>query len=445
MSRVVVAMTCAVVCLAGAAQSASAASPPVVSAVNGFSAMGLPTSQLNPQLAAMAAQGVQMVRSDAAWATIEPVAPGPLGHVFQWATTDAWVTALATHHLAWEPVIDYSVGWAKTCAGFCAPTSDSTYAAFAQAVAARYGAGGSFWSSHPQLPYVPAQIFEIWNEENTSMFWIDPARYATLYSAARSAIDAVDSQAAVIVGGLADDSGTYDPNQDYPAQYVIEMLAADPALTGAIDGFGLHPYGANATDVENWTVHFRHALANHGEGSAPIYITEFGWETGSASTESWRAQQMSNVALALGNSNCGLTMLAPYTWINPLSLGEAGDFGLVDRTGLSTALRPAGTAWFTGLAKAARQPSTQLCPVQSTATTSTGSVTTKSTSGATTTKSTSGATTAKSATGSSARSASASTTTSTSPAATPAQHRKRGRRHSHRTSERRRHRHRTRG
>lgn len=343
------------------ATNASAASGRLgpISAMNGFAAEQLPPSELDQQLAAMQANGVQLVRADAPWAWIEPLPPGPAGPAWQFSQTDAWVSALARHHLTWEPLIDFSVWWAKTCSGFCAPTSNDTYATFAQAVAARYGAGGSFWAQNPQLPYYPAQIFEIWNEENVSTYYVDPGRFAGLYTAARSAIHAVDPQASVIVGGLADDSGTFNASQDYPAQYVQRMFAADPGLKGNVDGFGLHPYGTTAADVEQWVADFRKELDTLGEGSIPIDITEIGWTTGDATRENWRAWMMFNVGGTLARSNCGIRMLAPYDWINP---GDpTGDFGLVDESGLSTTLRQAGTYWFAALQQAATDSPIALC------------------------------------------------------------------------------------
>lgn len=361
-ARACVALACALVGLTAATGAAQAATPTVTSAVNGHSALQLPLSELNPQLGAMQSHGVTTVRGDAPWATIEPAPPGPLGHVWQWATTDAWVAALAAHHLTWQPVLDYSVWWAKTCSGFCAPTSDDTYAAFAQAVAARYGVGGSFWAQNPQLPYVPAKIFEIWNEENVSTYSIPATRYGSLYIAARTAIHGVDPTAAVIIGGLADDSQAFNASQDYPKWYINQLFTAYPSLVGQVDGFGLHPYGATASDVEQWTVDFRKALDAWGENSAPIYITEFGWTTGSTSRENWRANQMSSVALTLSHSNCGIAYMAPYTWINPSILNEGADFGFVAQSALSTTLRPAGTAWFNGLSQAATRSVQTLCP-----------------------------------------------------------------------------------
>ncbi|HEY1522613.1 MAG TPA: hypothetical protein VGF70_06335 [Solirubrobacteraceae bacterium] len=377
-TRACIALVCALACLTAVTSAAQAATPPAISAVNAFSALQLPLAGLTPQLAAIQGHGVTTVRGDAPWGQIEPAPPGPLGHVWQWATTDARVAALAAHHLTWQPVLDYSVWWAKTCPGFCAPSSNSTYAAFAQAVAARYGAGGSFWAQNPQLPYRPVQIFEIWNEENVSTYSIPATQYGPLYSAARTAIHAVDPQADVIIGGLADDGQAFNASQDYPKWFINQLFTADPSLVGQVDGFGLHPYGANASAVEQWVVDFRNALTSWNEGSAPIYITEIGWQTGSTTTETWRAQQMSSVALTLSHSNCGIAYMAPYTWINPLSLNEPGDFGLVDRSALTTTLRPAGTAWFNGLTQAASHPVNALCPAQASTTQATTPSTTAS-------------------------------------------------------------------
>lgn len=333
-----------------------------VSAINGFTVYRLSPVQRDEQLAAIENAGVEVVRSDAVWDQVEPLAPGPTGHIYGWAGYDQWVSALATHDLTWQPLVDYSAGWAKTCPGFCAPTSDSIYATFAQAIAARYGANGTFWAHNPRLPYLPARLFEIWNEENTSTFYIPPARFATLYSAARTAIHAVDPTASVILGGLSDDTlvPAYDPSKDDPAVYAYQMFAADPGLRGNVDAFGLHPYALTAGDAVDWTVHFRQVLDQIGEGSAPIDITEIGWTTGDAVREAWRASTMGAFASVLSRSDCGIRLLAPYTWVDP-GVASASDFGLVDSTALDTNLRPAGTAWFKALGQAASMPELRLC------------------------------------------------------------------------------------
>ncbi len=335
------------------------------SAMNGFWAARLPFPQFDRQLAAMQANGVRVVRIDAPWALVEPQAPGPAGHAWQFAQTDAWATALATHHLTWEPLLDYSVAWAKRCAGFCPPADSSAYAAYATAVAARYGEHGSFWAQHPELPYSPARIFEVWNEENTATYWStgpSAGQYARLYMAAHAAVKAVDPAASVIVGGLADPSASFDPQQDSPAQFVQGMLAAQPTLRGHIDGFGLHPYAPTAQDSVEWIIHFRQVLGSLGEGSAPIDITEVGWPAGvGAASETWRAWEMLMFGLYMAHSDCGIRLLAPYDWVNPLNLQGSGDFGFVDRTGLSASLRKAGSTWFYALKLAASKPERLTC------------------------------------------------------------------------------------
>jgi hypothetical protein len=353
-----------------------------ISAVNGFQVEQLPASQLNTQLASMQSQGVQVVRADAPWAQIQPAPPTPSNPGWQWSQTDAWVTALATRQLTWEPILDYAVGWAKTCPGFCAPSSDSTFAAYAQAIAARYGAGGTFWGQHRNLPYHPAQIFEVWNEENVSTYSIPAARYATLYAAARSAVHAVDATASVIVGGLADDSQAFNANTDYPAWYVIQMFAADPALKGNVDGFGLHPYANNAVSVGEWVADFRTVLSTLGEGSAPVDITEVGWPASTAS----RDAMMTNVAAWLSRSNCGIGLLAPYDWINPGEADPASDFGLVNAS--SQVLNSTGSAWFSALKQALSLPELTVCAATGNGNGSgsaAGSVTTTTTQGSTST------------------------------------------------------------
>ena len=335
--------------------------------MNGFYLRDLPLPLLDRQLAAMEAEGVRVVRADAAWADIEPAPPALTGPVWQFAKSDALVTAFATHHLTWEPLVDFAVWWAKTCPGVCPPTNDATFAAFAQAVAARYGDHGSFWAQHPGLPYYPARIFEIWNEENTTHFWStgpNAAQYARLYIAARTAIRAVDPGASAIVGGLGDDGSSFNPQQDYPAQFVQQMFAAEPSLRGNVDGFGLHPYATTAKDAVGWVVHFRQVLDTLGEPSAPIDITEFGWPAGSPNDETWRGWMMNTMAFDLARSNCGIRLLAPYDWINSIySHDGSADFGLVGRSGLTTKLRLAGVAWFHALKIADSQPERMLCSV----------------------------------------------------------------------------------
>lgn len=329
-----------------------------MSAINGLSVSQLPQQLLGGQLAAIRANGIQMVRSDAPWGIIEPQAPSASGPAFHFGSTDAWVSALAENHLTWEPILGYKSSWGNPIVNYPA------FQAYVQAVAARYGAGGTFWRQNPQLPNLPVGIFELWNEENnvnSSLTYIPASDYAALYQAVHAAIHAVDSAAVVIIGGMGNHL-QYLPSHDDAAWYLLHMLVSRPSLIGHIDGIGLHPYGNTANDTIEWVAHFRYALSVWGLSSVPIYVTEFGWTSGSADADRWRAAQMGSVALTLTRSNCGIHMLAPYDWSNPLITHETADFGLVDQSGIDSVLRPAGAAWFDGLRAAQQMATIDLCP-----------------------------------------------------------------------------------
>lgn len=323
--------------------------------MNGFALWKSPQAQWGPQLTAMHQHGIQMIRSDAPWAVVEPQAPTGNGPTWQFATLDAWVSALASNHLTWEPLLDFNTNWANAVA------DNADFATYAQAVAARYGVGGSFWSQHPSLPYLPAQIFEVWNEEDASQWPISPQDYGPLYIAVHTAIHAIDPSASVDVGGLSD-SGSYNPGTDYPSWYLVDLFAYYPQLVKLIDGYGLHPYAPTATDSAEWVVDFRHTLSDYGvPASVPIDITEFGWPY-SSSSESWRAQQMNALGAAFSRSNCGIREAAPYDWINPTNDGmNDADFGFVDPSATNTTLRPAGSAWLNAFAQYSSQPTFVMC------------------------------------------------------------------------------------
>ena len=255
----------------------------------------------------------------------------------------------------WEPVLDYNNTWA-TAVG-----DNTDFAAYAAAVAARYGPAGTFWAAHPNLPYEPVKIFELWNEENTTQWYVSPQDYGALYLAVHAAVHAVDPGAIVDLGGLSD-SGTYVRNNDGASWYLVYLFGYFPQLTTVIDGYAIHPYGTTATDSADWVVDFRHTLSHYGvPASTPIDVTEFGWPY-SASSESWRAQQTNALGSTFSRSNCGIREVAPYTWINPSNDGmNDADFGFVDPSASSTTLRPAGSAWFNAFAQGSNQSMFVMC------------------------------------------------------------------------------------
>jgi hypothetical protein len=297
-----------------------------------------PAGQWAPHLQQMAATGVETVRTDAVWAYVEPNPPQGGAHHYDWNALDAIVSALAQHGLRWTPVIDFSVPWDRAVAGsnVSPPAGVANYAAYAAALASRYGDHGSFWSSNPSLYYLPVHAWEIWNEENQQGFWApapDPGRYTDLYLAARAAIHGVQPGAIALVGGLSNYKAT---------DFLAAMLAQRPAARGHLDGVAFHPYAKNADESLAAVVDLRRKLVDLGESSVPIAITEVGWPTSgpfNVLSDTDRATALRTVTDRLARSDCGVRSVSPHTWItNESKPGNAEDwFGLAHPDGTLSA------------------------------------------------------------------------------------------------------------
>jgi hypothetical protein len=293
--------------------------------------------QIDAQLRAVRATGSTVARSDALWEATEPTAPAGGVHRYDWSFDDAIAAALARNGLRWLPIIDYSAPWAQSVPGVdhSPPSSTSDYAAYAGALAARYGAGGSFWRQHPNLASDPVDTYEIWNEPDDPNFWsprVDPARYADLYVTAREAIAAADPGARVIIGGVSDARG-----------FLSAMFAMRPGLRGHVDGVGIHLYGHSSGAVLSVLAGARGALVALALGSVPIYVTEFGWPTRPPGgldqvPASRRPGDIRRTTAALGHLDCGVAMAVLYTWVTPQRNPDNREdwFGIHSPTGGST-------------------------------------------------------------------------------------------------------------
>ncbi len=272
--------------------------------------------QIDQQLHALKATGATVARSDALWEATEPTAPVDGVHHYDWSFDDSIAAALASHGLRWLPIIDYSAPWAQSVAGVdhSPPSSPADYAAYAGALASRYGVGGSFWREHPELPAEPVLVWEIWNEPDNPTFWSpkpDVTRYAALYEQARNAILGFEPTAAVIVGGLTN-----------PVVFIPALLTVAPDLRGHIDGIGLHPYGIDPSGVLSNVTKAQQVMAAAGIGDVPLYITELGWTTHPPSNpnylpESKRPTYLRQTLGELGRLRCGLAATIVYTWVTP--------------------------------------------------------------------------------------------------------------------------------
>ena len=169
-------------------------------------------------------------------------------------------------------VVQRSPAWASGGKGGIHPPTD----------ASTFGAAMGGFAQ--RVPGVDA--WELWNEEDESIFWAggaDPAKYAAMVKAAYPAIKAVQPNDIVVTGA------TTGNNFDF-----IEALYAH-GIKGSFDAVAVHT--DTACLVNGPDVHYRdeqgkigrytftgyrevHAvMARHGDGDKPIWMTELGWNT----------------------------------------------------------------------------------------------------------------------------------------------------------------------
>lgn len=271
-------------------------------------------AQVNAQLAALQATGSTVARTDSLWEFSEPSPPSGGRHRYDWSFDDRVAGELAAHGLRWLPIIDYSAAWARLLPDqlHSPPGSAGDYADYAAAFAARYGPGGSFWTAHPGVPALPVEALEVWNEPDNPTFWTpapDPARYAQLYLQTRDTVKATAPGVRVLIGGL------FAPGRFLPA-----LMAAQPELVGHIDGVSVHPYGADPGAIVARVVADRQLLTRLGLGTAPLYVTEFGWTTSPPGARDYlqarlRPDYLAQTLAGLARAGCGLTAVIAYTWI----------------------------------------------------------------------------------------------------------------------------------
>jgi len=319
-------------------------------------------SSADPELRRMADQGIGVVRADASWEAIEPAPPSGDRHTYDWGFTDRFELALARRSLRWLPIAAYSAPWDTSATGtdLAPPVHDAEYAAFAAAIATRYGPGGAFWRAHPALPAVPVEAIELWNEENYPPYWgghvAEPVRYLGLYLAARAAIHRAVPGVRALVGGLAEE-GT--PVQAAPG-FLTAMARLAPGLARSLDGVAVHPYAPDATQVLARIADLRAVLVAFGAPRVPIEVTEVGWSTkggpsgGAVVSDAQRGQFLATLADRVAAGYCGVDLFAPYTWRTLELVPTSSDFfGLEHPDGTLSA---GGAGYAGALATAARHP-----------------------------------------------------------------------------------------
>lgn len=262
----------------------------------------------------MAEMKVNLVRLDFDWSAIE----GVRGQ-FDWSYPDRMVAQAAAHHMQVLALLTYTPTWARPpgTTSHAPPLQAADFAEFARAAATRYAPRG-------------VRRWEIWNEPNSSEYWVplpDVDRYGELFRAAAGALREVDSGATLITGGLT--RGTDSPDGRRISQLTfVDGLYRNGAARIA-NAIGVHPYSfptlpsVNAPGVVGGLAELPalHALTRRqGDGDKKIWITEFGAPTGSAPDAMSGRDQADSLLQAH-------QLAQSWDWAGPLIFYEFQDAG----------------------------------------------------------------------------------------------------------------------
>ncbi len=176
------------------------------------------------------------------------------------------------------------------------PKEGAPRTAFIQTVeaeVARYGYGGSFWTSPSAPPYHPITVWEVWNEPNLS--GIPAAEYGHFLNQVASAIQRVSKETAgrtteVLSGGLL--AFGYKEEEKGGNRYAAALAYLRESYpyfggTGKVTGIGIHPYEVRRPTASKMTA-FEHSVEGFheelvslagelGAAQLPLWITETGY------------------------------------------------------------------------------------------------------------------------------------------------------------------------
>jgi hypothetical protein len=238
----------------------------------------------------LAGLGVGWVRGFVPWNAFEP-ARGRLSQPVL-ATLESGLAALPSGTKVILDVVDTPQWESGSANPVMPPRNPADYAAFIGAMAKRFAGRVAAW--------------EIWNEEDASLWWAsgpDAGAYAALLRAVYPAVKAEDPNATVVLGGLTGNDYEY-----------LSQLYADGAK-GSFDAVGLHtdticgivsPYeflrnGRYDPRINRWAFlgyrTVREIMLANGD-SAPIWMTELGWNTSSriCNSGAWAGQKAGGVS-----------------------------------------------------------------------------------------------------------------------------------------------------
>jgi hypothetical protein len=224
---------------------------------------------LEAALTRIADAGFVWVRQSFYWSQIEPKSDcvlSPSKDHFDWSVADRILAALARHpQLRLVAVLDDNPA---------VPPDPDRFAAFAAAFATRYAA--------------QADYYQVWDEPNLADRWgggpVSPPAYADLLAHTAHAIRAADSEAVILLAGLAPTTET-GPQNLSDVRYLDQLYQAGVApyfdiVAGKPYGFYTGPDDRRADEtVLNFSrlLLLREVMVEHGDAGKAIWASHWGW------------------------------------------------------------------------------------------------------------------------------------------------------------------------
>ena len=255
---------------AGAAASTAAAAE--VGVVTDLT-WGAPAADQERTAGAIAGAGATWVRLSLQWKNLEQAVPG-VYDVWWLAHVDHAVELARAAGLRVLLMVYDAPAWASGSTSRTTPRDPADFAAFMRFLGNRYRGR--------------IAAYEIWNEQNLARFWTSPSpeAYVPLLKASYTAVKAVDPGALVVFGGLStSDYAFVESAYAAGAKGFFDVMAVHPYTycgTGAPDEVRRGPDGRITRDSFLGYREVRASMLARGDDK-PIWITEFGWNTSTAS------------------------------------------------------------------------------------------------------------------------------------------------------------------
>jgi hypothetical protein len=226
----------------------------------------------------MAATGVGSDRFLLIWKSVQPQRGGP----YNWGPTDALVGGFARHGIRPLPTVWGDPQWVagpSVQPPLSRPQDLRAWRAFLKAAVARYGPGGTFWTTTYRQRYgdsaapLPITAWQIWNEPNLPKYFApgpSPTEYARLLRISHDVIKSQDPNAQIVLAGMP---GYGQVN----AWNFLQSLYAIPGIKKYFDAVALHPYAPDIKTLKLEIERMRAVMKKNGDASTPLWITEMGW------------------------------------------------------------------------------------------------------------------------------------------------------------------------